>query len=696
MILFKWGKYNMWKKFIRPALIFLSVYSLSGESYALSVRHKQDSTAAVFDTAAIAVKADSLAKKKRPAIIPLPKEIRRQTPSRYIDHSEVSFNYHNYAGDLLNYSPAVFTRYQGQTGNPHETTVYGEGFGNVSYMQDGVLLNSRLTNVFYLSDIQTGNIDSIEVVRAPRGFMYGVFSNSAAVNFITRSNPTVDSSKLPYTRIKYYQAPGEEAMINFMYNSYITRNFIVSAEITNQKKDSTTSSFFNEEFWTWMASTSLRYMPDNKTNIIFSYDFLHDQTHTNFGLDRDSVFRMARRDAGSFYDQIKSLAGDAQAPVISKQFHEKVISHKYTLRMLNEISDALSTRAALYYQKQEDEYGYGPGSMRNNDYANFGFLAEVTLRQGISELTASAGYDNIDTDAYFISGGRYLFASGLYSMKLMQGRLIPSVYAKYTRVVEDNYTGWGADVRYRISGMVSVYLGASGYKRTPALPMAGSRFSGYITNAEAGIDYKTPGLQAELSFSYIKNRDMLWYNPLADYLCYVSDDVYRKTYSVSLKLDARYGKMLFESTSAMYYSWSNYPAAVAIIDGRPVLNNTERRMYLMPEYVARMGLYYTDVMFDNSLRLKTGFSASLTGMQNEYYYDREYPQRKMLFTVGATPELVVRPAAVLNYVLTAQIRERAVIYLRYENLTDEKYYITPYYIMPERGMRLGVSWEFLN
>ncbi|MBK6913937.1 MAG: hypothetical protein IPH11_09815 [Ignavibacteriales bacterium] len=38
----------------------------------------------------------------------------------------------------------------------------------------------------------------------------------------------------------------------------------------------------------------------------------------------------------------------------------------------------------------------------------------------------------------------------------------------------------------------------------------------------------------------------------------------------------------------------------------------------------------------------------------------------------------------------------ATVYFTWENLFDNDYFITPYYPMPNRNIRFGLSWELFN
>ena len=50
----------------------------------------------------------------------------------------------------------------------------------------------------------------------------------------------------------------------------------------------------------------------------------------------------------------------------------------------------------------------------------------------------------------------------------------------------------------------------------------------------------------------------------------------------------------------------------------------------------------------------------------------------------------------VDFTLVGEIQKVAIVYFTFENLLDNKYYITPYYPMPERNFRFGVAWELLN
>src|SRR4030065_2162174 len=130
--------------------------------------------------------------------------------STIINKKTFLFDQYRYTGDVLRSFSLNFVKDYGFVGYPNETFIYGVGNNGISYLQDGVLRNDRYTNSLDLNLIQSEDIDSIEIVPSPRGFLYGPYNNPVTVNFITKDF----ISPQPYSRIRYYEGPDGEAMID--------------------------------------------------------------------------------------------------------------------------------------------------------------------------------------------------------------------------------------------------------------------------------------------------------------------------------------------------------------------------------------------------------------------------------------------------------------------------------------------------
>jgi hypothetical protein len=99
-----------------------------------------------------------------------------------ISNDDLSHNDYKYTGDYLRLFPFNFIKDLGFTGQPNETFLYGVGDNSISYLMDGISVNDRYSNSLNLNLIQSEEIDSIEIIPLPRGFLYGAYSNPVSVN----------------------------------------------------------------------------------------------------------------------------------------------------------------------------------------------------------------------------------------------------------------------------------------------------------------------------------------------------------------------------------------------------------------------------------------------------------------------------------------------------------------------------------
>ncbi len=174
---------------------------------------------------------------------------------------------------------------------------------------------------------------------------------------------------------------------------------------------------------------------------------------------------------------------------------------------------------------------------------------------------------------------------------------------------------------------------------------------------QSGINFSNDFLNADLY--YIINEYLV--NSAIYYHYYKQAE---KTSALGFSLKAKYSFILLESQNALYNSPSG------------------SELYFVPDFISRTGLFYNDFLFDNNLDLKTGFIFTYIGEQN--------------FSSVETRILKVPSVTRLDFTLAGEVRKAAIVYFIIENIFDKKYYITPYYPMPERNFRFGIAWEFLN
>ncbi len=107
-----------------------------------------------------------------------------------------------------------------------------------------------------------------------------------------------------------------------------------------------------------------------------------------------------------------------------------------------------------------------------------------------------------------------------------------------------------------------------------------------------------------------------------------------------------------------------------------------KNLWIVPKEIITIGLFYNNYVFNNNMFLKAGINYTYNGVRNVSYNN-------------LTPDTV---PSFNRFDLTVSgiIQEVATIYFTWENLINKKYFIVPYFPMPERNIRFGISWELFN
>lgn len=609
-------------------------------------------TLSISDSALVKVKKDSL---KALQYQPL------TSKSHLIKRSDILMSEYKYSGDFLRLFPFTFIKDLGFTGQPNETFLYGLGNGNINFLLDGVSYNERYYNSLNLNLLQSEDIDSIEVLPLPRGFIYGAYNNPVSINFITRDFITSQ----PYSRLRYYQGPNRETMIDGTFNLRITNKLISTFEITNRIVDST---FDNTEFSIWQGKIKLKYLLSNDVNIIALYNYNDYKAGYSGGVDVDSIIRTGANVNSILYDYV-------QAPVVYPNGDISSLTHLPKLRFLVKQSDWLRSDVSLYYLYISNS---------NNSFVNenlenkiWGIDIQNQLRYDIFDLKLNFAFENSEIfrqySFYDQNEAARVFApplsikyntmsaAAILSTTIGNGLLKPSLFYKISsvsnnpgRVIFENNnnasTGLGFDLSLRANDNFDLYFGSSVFKR-------------YYSDKnnlllEAGIKFTSDILFANLS--YFKNQYTYGFYTVGNFFDYIQfGDV--NGLGLNLKLDLC--KILIESTSSYYISAGNNLVGI-------------------PEVQTQTGIYYKDLVFEDNLDLKTGFVFYYTGKNNVYTFEHG------LLSVPSSNKV--------DFTLAGEIQKRVIIYFLWQNLLDKNYYITPYYPMPSRSIRFGVAWELFN
>jgi len=581
--------------------------------------------------------------------------------STMINKRTFLFDQYRYSGDLFRSFSLNFTKDLGFVGYPNETFIYGVGSSGISYLQDGVFWNNRFTNSLDLNLIQSENIDSIEIVPSPRGFLYGPYNNPVTVNFITRDFiPPV-----PYARIRYYEGPDGEAMIDGKFSAMVAKRWNYSFQLTNRSKDET---YDNTDLSLWQFNTKLKYFLSNSINLQAYYYFVDKQQGLNGGVDYDSLSRSSDDPNADLYDPIF-------APVLYPNQKLDITQHNVGLRTLAKPFDNSQLDLSIYYRYGLDELRDEQDSINiSRDLEEKVFGGQINYYQRISSISLqllSSYESNSNMNKNLKSQNGFTFyennenitldifnISGLFTLYLLDDNFQASAFYRYNSITNGDYnstrSGIGIDLNYRLLNNLKFYLGISSYENYNAQD-AGSFEAGALFNYyKLLIDFKY------FDTDYNLFEPEIFYGPRTLEVIPTT-----KVKGLGLVLNYRFWLFLLETNTSYYFE---------VDDERPIN---------LPDWQFIGGLYVNDFFFDNNLDLKAGF---------KFYYTGEIKSSDRWWW-GST---VVEPTNKLDFNLAGEIKNVFIFYFQWENLFGNEYYITPYYPMPVRNIKFGLAWELFN
>jgi len=574
--------------------------------------------------------------------------------STIISKKTFLFDQYRYTGDLLRSFSLNFVKDYGFIGYPNETFIYGVGNSGISYLQDGVFWNDRYTNSLDLNLIQSENIDSIEIVPSPRGFLYGPYNNPVTVNFITRDFiPPV-----PYARIRYYEGPDGEAMIDGKFSAMVAKRWNYSFQLTNRSKDET---YENTELSLWQFSTKLKYFLSNSVNLQAYYYYVDKEQGLNGGVDYDSLSRSSDDLNADLYDPIA-------APVFAPNQKLDVLQHNVGLRTLAKPFDDSQLDLSIYYRYGLDELRDG------NDTADYKRDLEIKTVGGALDYRQESEFLNFDlfatyeennssrlTENYFQSmtqemNNVHYSVVGILSGNILNNTIVPSIFYKYESKdfghgISSNNPGYGFDIKISPMEIMNFYFGLSKFNQLEDNDSDLLELGWRLKMHYLGLDLK-----------YFEMNNFVPYVPYLWSLILTGAEIGYPVYStrgIGFAGNYKFWILLVDANCSYYF---------------------DKRVSL-PEYQFTGGLYVNDMFFNDNLDLKAGF---------KFYYKGEIEPD----WGGREPS--VQPTNKLDFNLAGEIQKVAFFYFQWENLFGNEYFITPYYPMPVRNIKFGIAWELFN
>lgn len=596
-------------------------------------------------------------------------------------------NYRNGA-TLFSQFPVAYDRSMGFLGLPSEITFYGEGQGRISFLEDGIEVNNRITNTLYFDNIQESYIQKLSLYPSYMGFLYGNKPNQMTLSITGRDF----ISGAPYSRIKYFEGPVGEGYIDVQFNQTIRNRFVIFTEITNQKVD---DGFRNSDLSLWKGKINLKYIASKFLNLSAGYNYVQSSLGLNGGVNYDSAITLAASIPGRTIDDV--LYDDRAAPVNFLNRYEKNTSSRLNLKAFGYFAGKGYFEGAIYHQTNTNEFRQNEDSSATNPnrllidrkFSVTGASFRTTFDTKYFAADVHANYESVTEESFWFDSSSGVFvpsgnrvknsfsAGGIVTGKL--GGFALSGFGKLFIYQNEIYSGFGGEGKaefadyFQFRGGIS-YLSSfeQDYNYVNAKTSV-TRLEGELGYADGVVFIKILGWAANSDRTPI-GTFMPTIDPAATYLNYTITDAENFAFGAVLNTDYKIGPFTF--FAALRYNHKK-------------MKDWDK--YILPIFNSKAGITFRSILFDDALDLKTTLSYSYrtASVATEYNF---FTNRVLL-----TPLLDDVPASgQFDFAVAGTIQKVATLYFSWENLLGSKYYLSPYYPVLPRNIRFGISWEFLN
>ena len=646
------------------------------------------------------VRRDSIPRVKPIPLVGALEPFRDSTES--ILSSEIPWIEYRYIGDLLWTKPGMYIRDMGDPGQKNELTIGGVDWRGIAFLVDGRSHSDPITGSYDMVLFPTDYAERIEFITGPRAMVYGMNATGGTINVVTKSFYTNKA----FSRLRYSQGVNEYAQtdalfsqniftgFNFMFG--LTRHTIGSHRLDQDNR----ARFPNADHDAWSFRTKLRYNISNSFNIVLSQ--LSEQTQTGLNGGVDYV-----QSGGFVFDEIGSTVSNYEAYEKINDKHLDLTAAAYLTGDTMQV-----TKFSVYYSNQlrlyRDEDNQAGSFTRSNGIfiqsdhrsSEAGVLLRHNGESAIHRFEATVQAEQIQVEESPDVGRRResKFSASAKEEVLLFSPLTFAVFGRLDRYRAENLFGEGFDAQIAINPSFGFFGGVSLSKRTPTLqelywsgdsPRGTTRRlwlkSEDHTVIEAGMRFSLlEFLSGTVSVTHREIRNPILIDstavfessPLQYYLQFTQPNVKRSYDGLNIHVKASVGTFFAEGNGTYLK--------------QPETRRDGDLLILLPELYLDGSVYYKDIIAGGNLDLKVGFRGRFTSKQSGMA-----PLGESGVFVPYTVLNSFGPSGTADFFLIGKLGD-AYIHFVWENLSGNKYMLTPVYPMYDRNVRFGVSWEFWN
>ncbi|MBI5020823.1 MAG: TonB-dependent receptor [Ignavibacteriales bacterium] len=604
---------------------------------------------------------------------------RENLSSNQLIDSVINFSNYRYSVDLLELKVGIFSRDFGSLGPLPGLNIFGVDGKGISFFADGIQLNDPFTGIYNPYLFPTESIERIETITGTRAFLYGLNSTGAAINSITKSKKALK----PYSRIRYSESGYGFSIIDGMVSQDVLRGMNITAGAQHTVYG---QRYLNENYDNWNARIKVRYNLNENFNLFASEMYNQSLLGIWQGVDIKQTHDSLR------YEVLQAVVRNTEA-------YEKIARHDIQLGIASRLLPDTSaiSMLTLYYISNVRQYRdlenrpISNGIFSDQKYVSNWFGAKATQSLTIERhsFDFGAGIQSQQITHSTTDQKRSAVLADLYGKGeiIISEQMRISPYSRLDFANSRTILGFGTDTRFQLTPCLTIF---GGYSRSYRLPTFQEKIGiDTIISSDLNNDPERHHLlEAGLSWDPVENMNIEIKS--FNRIIWNAININRSPEGLSVPFAyTRSTKNIIRgiagSTRAQYWLLL-FEGTAEYLD----INENSTPTSSLPRWSFTGALYYRNKILGDHLDLKCG----LRGRYFSNYFAEEYNfevEEYLLSDYGYQ----IQQNGVLDLVILAHLGQ-AYIHLIWDNVLNRKYIMNAFYPMPERQMRFGVSWEFLD
>jgi hypothetical protein len=602
----------------------------------------------------------------------------RMPSSEVIDDTAMEWISARTLNQIVAARPGVFGSEPSGVGQYFPLTIRGAGLRSYGILVDGRPVADPASGLFNLSLFPQEMAERVEIISGPRSFLYSSTGSGGVLNIVTHT----PSHRVPFTKIRYEEAGYEHAFSDGSFNQNLTRRVNLGL---GYQYIGTGARYYNSAHEQWNIHGALRYHLLPHFCMILSEHYAQTETQLYGGIDYKST--------GFTYAFEPKLAA-----VYSEDAYEKLTRHDLDLRFVGMFlpdSTDLST-LTFYYSSNlrefRDEESDGSANIHHDHRSSwFGMRAQQSATLGWHQLSAGLSLDMLQVEASPALGqlkNPSFAAWALDDIEFSEG-LGVAVYGRSEMFRGEYLAGFGVDASVALGMGFIVRGGVSLSRRAPTYPELFWSDSTVVHDGvistekhqltEAGLHWSSSELgtvRLVLAHRVISNPILTALyagkGPFPGVRVYNGGTI--RSLSAELSVDLRLFRYIHIEGSGTYLL-------------RKDASGSSLEDY--PDFWGEGGIFLAGKFLNDKLDLKAGARGRITTRYTGYLFS---PQALFPIPNTITP---LGMGSTLDLLAVAHIGS-AYIHIMWENVTDTKYFTSPFTPVLARTVRFGISWEFLN